>query len=62
MTPMPETLKKLQQLLEEARTKRSWGSVSVEFKDGRPVLIKQSIQVKPPQSEEYPSERNTYWK
>jgi len=57
---MPETLKRIEQLLNEARAKRSWGSVSIEFKDGRPVLIKQQLQMKPPQVEEYPNDRT--WK
>jgi uncharacterized radical SAM superfamily Fe-S cluster-containing enzyme len=44
---MSQVLKQIEQMLAEAQRKRSWGSVEVDFKDGEPYLVRQTIQSKP---------------
>ena len=41
-----DTLKQIEKMLAEARAKRSWGEISITIKDGKPVLIRQTIQHK----------------
>ena len=43
----------LETLFREARTKRTWGSIEIDLKDGKPLLIRQTIQSKI-EDEEYP--------
>jgi hypothetical protein len=52
---MPETIKRLEKMLQEAKEKRSWGSIEIDLKDGRVYLLRQTVQIKP--DEDYPSER-----
>lgn len=50
---MSQTLKKVEQLLQEAAAKRSWGSIEIDLKDGRVYLLRQTTQIKP-EGEDYP--------
>jgi hypothetical protein len=45
---------KLEKMLAEARTKRTWGEITITLKDGKPVLLKQTTQEKA-EDEEYPA-------
>jgi hypothetical protein len=40
------TLKQIDQMLAEARKHRTWGEITIQLKDGKPVLIRQMIQHK----------------
>ena len=46
------SLKQIEKMLAEARAKRSWGQIVIELKEGRAVLIRQTIQHK---VEDYPA-------
>jgi hypothetical protein len=48
-------MKKLDELLAEARAKRSWGEITIVLKDGKPVLLRQTTQEK---VEEEPANEN----
>lgn len=37
---------KLEKMLAEARTNRTWGEITVTLKDGKPVLVTQTIREK----------------
>ena len=39
-------MKQIERMLAEARAKRSWGEITITIKDGKPVLIRQTIQHK----------------
>lgn len=49
------TLRQLERLLKEAAERRTWGSITIDLKEGQPFLIKQTIQTKP--DEDYPDGR-----
>ena len=46
------TLQKVEKMLQEAADKRTWGNISIDLKDGKPLLIKQTIQTRA--EEDYP--------
>jgi hypothetical protein len=46
------TMKKLDEMLVQAQAKRSWGEIIITLKDGKPILLKQTIQEK---IEDYPA-------
>jgi hypothetical protein len=39
-------MKKLDELLLEARAKHTWGEIIITLKDGKPILLKHTIQEK----------------
>ena len=39
-------MKQVEKMIAEARTKRSWGEIVITLKEGKPVLIRQTIQHK----------------
>jgi hypothetical protein len=43
---MPETLRKLQTMLQEAKERRIWGSIEISLRDGQAVLLRQMTQTK----------------
>jgi hypothetical protein len=47
-----QLMKNLERMLQEASDKRLWGCISIDLKDGRPFLVKHTIQLKP--EEDYP--------
>ena len=51
-----KVLKKLEALLNEAAAKRTWGEIQIDLKDGKPILIRQTVQMK--LHEDYPSGSN----
>ena len=48
-------MKKLDEMLTEARTNRTWGEIVITLKDGKPILLKQTTQEK---VEDYPANDN----
>jgi hypothetical protein len=48
-------MKKLDEMLAEAQAKRTWGEIIITLKDGKPILLKQTIQEK---VEDYPANDN----
>jgi hypothetical protein len=42
-------------MLAEAQAKRSWGEIVITLKDGRPILLKKTVQEK---VEDYPANDN----
>ena len=48
-----KVLKKLEALLNEAAAQRTWGEIQIDLKDGKPILIRQTVQMK--LHEDYPS-------
>jgi len=51
-----KTLSQIEKMLQEAANKRSWGEIQVEIKDGKPTVIRQTIQTKA--DEESPNATN----
>lgn len=51
-----KVLKKLEALLNEAAAQRTWGEIQIDLKDGKPILIRQTVQMK--LHEDYPSGSN----
>jgi hypothetical protein len=45
-------MKQIETMLAEARAKRTWGQIIIELKEGKAVLIRQTIQHK---VEDYPA-------
>lgn len=43
---MTEALKKVEQMLQDARAKRTWGTIEISLKDGHAYLLKQTTQTK----------------
>ena len=43
----------IEDMLRDAKAKRTWGSIEIDVKDGRPVLVRQTVQSKV-EDEEYP--------
>ena len=41
-----KTMQKLELMLSEAETRRAWGTIEVELRNGRPTLVRQTIQTK----------------
>jgi hypothetical protein len=39
-------LKKLETMLVDAAAQKTWGDIQIDLKDGRPILIRQTIQTK----------------
>jgi hypothetical protein len=48
-------MKKLDEMLAEARLKQTWGEIIIILKNGKPILLKQTIQEK---VEEIPANDN----
>ena len=48
---MQKALKKVEAMLQEAATRRTWGQIEIHLKDGHPILLRQTIQSK---FEDYP--------
>lgn len=46
-------LKKIEAILVEAAVQKTWGDIQIDLKDGKPILIRQTIQTKI--HEDYPS-------
>jgi len=46
-------MQKLDEMLAEARLKKTWGEIVITLKDGKPILLKRTIQEK---VEDYPSD------
>jgi hypothetical protein len=53
---METTLKKLERMLQDAASQGTWGSIELELKNGKPTIIRQTIQTKA--DEEYPNATN----
>jgi hypothetical protein len=49
------TMKKIDEMLAEAQSRRSWGEIVITLKDGKPILLKQTIQER---VEDYPANDN----
>jgi len=49
---MQKLLKKIETMLTEAAATRTWGEIQIDLKDGKPILIRQTVQIKI--NEEYP--------
>jgi uncharacterized radical SAM superfamily Fe-S cluster-containing enzyme len=47
-------LAQLESMLSDAKSKRTWGSIEIEVKDGRPTIVRQTIQSKVT-DEEFPN-------
>jgi hypothetical protein len=45
-------MNKLEKLLADARTNRTWGEIVITLKDGNPILLKYTTQEK---AEDYPA-------
>jgi hypothetical protein len=43
---MNPTLRKLETMLNEAAARGTWGGIEIELKDGKPTVIRQTIQTK----------------
>jgi len=50
-------MKKLDEMIDEAREKRSWGEITIVLKDGKPVLLRKTTQEK---VEETPADEIKY--
>lgn len=48
-----KVLKKIEAMLVEASAQRTWGEIQIDLKDGKPILIRQTVQMKV--QEDYPS-------
>ena len=53
---MDTTLKKLERMLKEAAANNTWGGIEIELKNGKPTVIRQTIQTKA--DEETPNATN----
>jgi hypothetical protein len=53
---MNSTLQKLEQMLREAASRNTWGAIEIELKNGKPTVIRQTIQTKA--DEEFPDATN----
>jgi hypothetical protein len=51
-----KVLKKIEAMLAEAAAQRMWGDIQIDLKDGRPILIRQTVQTRI--HEDYPSVSN----
>jgi len=49
-------LKKIEAMLVEASAQKTWGEIQIDLKDGKPILIRQTVQMKV--HEDYPSGSN----
>lgn len=47
-----KVLKKIEAMLVEASAQRTWGEIQIDLKDGKPILIRQTVQMKV--QEDYP--------
>lgn len=47
-----KVLKKIEVMLLDAASQRTWGDIQIDLKEGKPILIRQTVQVKI--HEEYP--------
>lgn len=45
-------LKKIEAMLTEASARRTWGEIQIDLKGGKPILIRQTVQLKV--QEDYP--------
>jgi len=43
---MNVTLRKIEKMLADASAHRIWGGIEIELKDGKPTVIRQTIQTK----------------
>lgn len=43
---MNKVLVKIEAMLTEAAAQRMWGEIQIDLKDGKPILIRQTIQTK----------------
>jgi hypothetical protein len=48
-------MKQLDEMLAKALAKHTWGEIIITLKDGKPILLKQTIQEK---VEDYPANEN----
>lgn len=53
---MSQTLKKIEEMLQQAADRRTWGTIEVDLKDGRVYLLRQTTQTKI--DEDYPRADN----
>ena len=52
-TSMHKLLKKLKAMLIEAAAQHAWGDIHIDLKDGKPILIRETKQIKI-NNEDYP--------
>ena len=43
---MHKLLKKIEAMLIEAAAQRTWGDIHIDLKDGRPILMRYTVQTK----------------
>ena len=46
MTIKQKTIQKIESMLSEAENRRAWGTIEIELKNGRPTLVRHTIQTK----------------